>query len=146
MEPFVPQFYESVHFYPAYKQDGKTPNTDHSFVSYVQRRQFATEATAQWVGQEFDGNVFAKPYLDMGVAYDVNEEEVQQYMVTIQGHDFTAGEVAYYFTQREPGDDVPQENQVMDERGKWPSDMPIEQVMVYGKQQADAWIKQTVQG
>jgi len=146
MDPFVPQFYENVHFYPVYKQDGKTPNTDHSYVSYAQRRQFATQTTAEWIGKEYDAEqVYAKPYLGMGVAYDINEQEVQQYMVTIQGHEITAGELAYYFTQRLPGEDVSQENQTMDERGMWPSTMPIEQVMVEGKKAADKWLAQLVQ-
>lgn len=140
MDPFVPQFYEDVHHYPAYHPDG-SPNLDKSYRTNVQRRQFATPDTAEWVGREFNASaVFPKTYLDIGEAFDINETSVKQYMATINGHDFTAGEIAYYFTQREPGDDVSQENQVMDERGMWPSDMPVEQVMIEGKKQADKFI------
>ena len=141
MEPYTPEFYEDVHHYPMYKQDGKTPNTDHSFRTNVARRQFAKPETAEWVGREFKAErVFARPYLGMGEAFDVNEEPVQQYAVTIQGVDMTAGEIAWYFTVR-PADADPMDQ----DAGMWPESLPPEEVMSRGKTQADAWVNSTLQ-
>lgn len=144
MEPYTPQFYEDVHHYPPFKQDGKTPNDDKSFRSDVQRREFAKPETAEWVGREFDAdNVFPKPYLGMGQAFDANEESVQQYYVTIQGMDFVAGHVAYYFTVRPDG--VDPTDPAQRDAGMWPESLPPEEVMIRGKQQADKWIADTLQ-
>lgn len=142
MEPFVPEFYEDVHFYPAYRQDGVTPNMDKSFRADAQRRQFATPETAQWVGQLYNAEkVASRPYLGMGEAFDVNEESVEQYYVTIQGVDITAGEIAYYFSQI-PADHIPEA--IPNDPGYWPADLPIEEVMVRGKEQADKWVYSSI--
>lgn len=141
MEPYTPEYYEDVHHYPAYKQDGKTPNTDKSFRTDVSRRQMAKPATAEWVGREFKADaVFPKPYLGMGECFDVNEESVQQYHVEIQGMDFIAGEIAWYFTVR-PADADPMDQ----DAGMWPENLPPEEVMWRGKQQADHFINNTLQ-
>lgn len=141
MEPYTPEYYEDVHFYPAYKQDGKTPNLDKSFRSDVPRRQFAKPETAQWVGREFKADaVFPAPFLGMGEAFDVNEESVQQYHVTIKDMNFIAGEVAWYFTVR-PADSDPADA----DAGMWPADLPADEVMRRGKAEADKWIATTLQ-
>ena len=138
MEPYTPQFYKDVHIYPPFKQDGRTPNTDKSFRQNVSRRQFATPATAEWVGREFKADrVFARPYLGGGEAFDINEESVQQYAVTIQGVDITAGEIAYYFTVQDPALDH--------DAGMWPPDMDDDARMKAGKEQADKWVQSSIQ-
>lgn len=137
MEPYTPQFYEDVHFYPPFKQDGRTPN-DGSYRSNVSRRQFATPDTAEWVGREFGASrVFPRPYLGGGEAFDVNEQPVQQYAVTIGGVDMTAGEIAYYFTIQDPALDH--------DAGMWPADLPYDQRMKNGKEQADKWVQSSIQ-
>lgn len=143
MEPFTPEFYEDVHHYPMYKQDGHTPNTDKSYRTNVSRRQFATPETAEWVGELYKADkVASRPYLGMGEAFDANEESVEQYYVSIQGVDITAGEIAYYFTQL-PADYEPEE--IPNDPGYWPADMPPDQVMIEGKKQADKWVKSSIE-
>lgn len=141
MEPYTPTFYEGVYHTPAFKGDGVTPNLDQSYKTYVSRREMATPETAHWVGQVYKADsVDAETYLGMGEAFDENGQSVKQFHVTIQGVPYVAGHIAYYFTQRKPGDDVTQENQTRDDRGMWPSDMAPEKVMEYGKVEADKWV------
>ena len=138
MEPYTPEFLEDVHHYPMYKQDGKTPNTDKSYRTNVSRRQFATEETAQWVGREFKAQrVFPRTYLGSGEAFDANEQSVKQYAVTIGGVDLTAGEIAYYFTVQDPALDH--------DAGMWPPDLPDEERMKRGKEQADKWVASSIE-
>ena len=141
MEPYTPEFYEDVHHYPMYKQDGHTPNTDHSYRTNVQRREMAKPSTAEWVGREFDADkVYPKPYLGFGEAFDADEQPVQQYHVEIEGMEFVAGQIAYYFTVRPAGADPADRD-----AGMWPSDMAPDSVMIEGKRQADKWIADTLQ-
>lgn len=141
MKPYTPEFYEGVHFYPAYKQDGKTPNLDKSFVSYVPKRQFAKPDTAAWVGEIYKADrVYPGPYLGMGEAFDAGENSVQQYHVEIRGVPMTAGEIAWYFTQRAPDAD-PADT----EAGMWPHDLAPDLVMAYGKREADKWVQSTIE-
>jgi hypothetical protein len=139
VEPYTPEFYEDVHHYPPFKQDGKTPNTDKSFRSNVQRREMAKPETAEWVGREFKAQeVYPKPYLGGGEAFDINEESVQQYHVRIQGVEYVAGHIAYYFTVRPEGSDP--NDPAQRDAGMWPADMAPDAVMIEGKKQADKWI------
>lgn len=146
MEPYEPQFYRDVHHYPVYKQDGKTPNTDKSYRTNVQRRQMATPETAQWVAREFKADaVFAAPYLGMGEAFDADENSVQQYHVTIDDVNFVAGEIAYYFTTQPEGYDSSDPAQAGRDAGMWPPDLPDDERMRRGKVEADKWIASGLQ-
>ena len=144
MEPYTPQFYKGVYHCPAYKEDG-TPNLDKSYKTYVALREFSTPATAEWVGKEFDADVYPKTYLDIGEAFDETGQSVKQYVASIQGHEFIAGYVAYYFTQRKEGDEIDPANAQYDGRGYWPPDLATDLVMKYGKEHADKWIQDTLE-
>lgn len=143
MEPFTPEFYRDVHHYPAYQEDGITPNLDKSYRTNVKRRQFATPETAEWVAQLYKADwVGPRTYLGMGECFDANEESVKQYWMTIQGVDMVSGEVAYYFTQL-PKDYEPEP--IPNDPGMWPWDLPPDEVMTRGKEQADKWVQSSIE-
>lgn len=143
LAPYTPTFYEGVYHHPVYKADGVTPNLDHSYKTYVKRRQFATPETAHWVAEVYKADsVDARPYLGMGEAFDAEGNSVKQYWVTIKGVDMVAGEIAYYFTQL-PKDYVPED--IPNDPGMWPYDLAPELVMQYGKAEADKWVNSSIE-
>jgi hypothetical protein len=138
-EVWEPQFESQAKVYPPYKQDGRTFN-DGTYFALIRKREFATEATAQWLAKEFKGVAVQAPYAGQdGVVMRLDPPR-KQWCVVIDGVLIPAGHIAWWYTVRPAGardDDS--------EAGYWPYFTDGQTRMKAARSLADMFIKNSVQ-
>lgn len=133
-ESWFPAFERPLKVYPPYKPDG-SPN-DGSFYTEIRKQYFASKDTSQWLAKTFGCVSTSVPFFIDGAVMRTDRPPYN-WIIVCQGVAVDAGLVAWWFTQRQPGNEDY-------ETGYWPSYAETKTRMNGGKQIGRRYIDDTI--